>query len=83
MCKMVETSLVFVTEVHNQDVSIRVARVCGTDTAVVGLLQSPVELCSPEWYVVLRLEPYVQRAPVEVVAATRQDAQFVCLAARL
>lgn len=30
VCKMVETSLVFVTEIHNQDVSIRVARVCGT-----------------------------------------------------
>ncbi|KAE9038528.1 hypothetical protein PR003_g6289 [Phytophthora rubi] len=30
VCKMVETSLVFVTEVHNQDVSIRVARVCGS-----------------------------------------------------
>uniref|UniRef100_H3GH19 Ribonuclease P/MRP protein subunit POP5 n=1 Tax=Phytophthora ramorum TaxID=164328 RepID=H3GH19_PHYRM len=30
MCKMVETSLVFVTDVHNQDVSIRVARVCGS-----------------------------------------------------
>ncbi|KAF1772476.1 Ribonuclease P/MRP protein subunit [Phytophthora cactorum] len=30
MCKMVETSLVFVTDVHNQDVSLRVARVCGT-----------------------------------------------------
>ncbi|KAG3106105.1 hypothetical protein PI124_g13193 [Phytophthora idaei] len=30
MCKMVETSLVFVTDVHNQDVSLRVARVCGS-----------------------------------------------------
>ena len=31
LCKMVETSLVFVTDVHNQDVSIRVTRVCGTN----------------------------------------------------
>ncbi|KAK1943583.1 Ribonuclease P/MRP protein subunit POP5 [Phytophthora citrophthora] len=30
MCKMVETSLVFVTDLHNQDVNIRVARVCGS-----------------------------------------------------
>ncbi|KAG6611080.1 rpp14 family protein [Phytophthora cinnamomi] len=30
MCKMVETSLVFVTEAHSQDVSVRVARVCGS-----------------------------------------------------
>lgn len=30
MCKMVETSLVFVTDAHNQDISIRVARVCGS-----------------------------------------------------
>ncbi|KAF4322616.1 hypothetical protein BBO99_00003761 [Phytophthora kernoviae] len=30
MCKMVETSLVFVTDLHNQDISIRVVRVCGS-----------------------------------------------------
>ncbi|CAI5740676.1 unnamed protein product [Peronospora destructor] len=30
MCKMVETSLVFVTNVHNQDIRIRVVRVCGS-----------------------------------------------------
>ncbi|CAH0492010.1 unnamed protein product [Peronospora farinosa] len=30
MCKMVETSLVFVTNAHNQDISIRVVRVCGS-----------------------------------------------------
>uniref|UniRef100_A0AAV1TSE5 Ribonuclease P/MRP protein subunit POP5 n=1 Tax=Peronospora matthiolae TaxID=2874970 RepID=A0AAV1TSE5_9STRA len=29
-CKMVETSLVFVTDGHNQDVRLRVARVCGS-----------------------------------------------------
>jgi RNase P/RNase MRP subunit POP5 len=32
VCKMVETSLVFVTDLHNQDISIRVARVCGTSS---------------------------------------------------
>ncbi|KAL7688237.1 putative ribonuclease P/MRP protein subunit [Plasmopara halstedii] len=30
VCKMVETSLVFVTDIQNQDISIRVARVCGS-----------------------------------------------------
>lgn len=29
-CKLVESSLVFVTDLKNQDVKIRVARVCGT-----------------------------------------------------
>ncbi|EEY68603.1 uncharacterized protein PITG_17724 [Phytophthora infestans T30-4] len=33
MCKMVETSLLFVKDVHNQDVSLRVARVCGSSRA--------------------------------------------------
>lgn len=30
MCKLVEISLVFVTGIHNQDVRIRVCRVCGS-----------------------------------------------------
>lgn len=37
MCKMVETSLVFVTDVHNQDVSIRVARVCGMNSSTAAV----------------------------------------------
>ena len=32
MCKIVETSLVFVTNVHNQEISLRVVRVCGANS---------------------------------------------------
>ncbi|CAH0513490.1 unnamed protein product [Peronospora belbahrii] len=44
MCKMVETSLIFVTDVHNQDVSIRVVRVCGSSRGCRNhLLQFSIE----------------------------------------
>ncbi|CAI5724348.1 unnamed protein product [Hyaloperonospora brassicae] len=44
LCKMVETSLVFVTAAHHQDVRLRVARVCGSSrTCRKYLLQYSME----------------------------------------
>ncbi|KAL3658294.1 hypothetical protein V7S43_016683 [Phytophthora oleae] len=54
MCKMVETSLVFVTDLHNQDVSVRVARVCGT-TSAVATTKHPVACCLCRSYLCLIL----------------------------